>query len=145
MDAIGLHQRVVLIDMQQQERHELDVVLSSQIGENSGERSHVFRAIVRRQSNSQQNERDVRLLDMLNHLVEIVTRGFDRNAAETVVTAEFEQDEDRFSGDDVVDARETVAGGVSADALVLDAVAIALRIKQILQGLGIAAAGNPGG
>ncbi len=131
--------------MQQQEGHELDVVLRSQIGKNSGEGTHVFRAIVRRQSDSQQNQREVRLLDMLDHLVEIVARGFNRHAAETVVTAEFEQDEHWFSGNYVIDPCKAVAGSVPADSLVIDAVAIALRIKQILQGLGITAAGNSGG
>jgi hypothetical protein len=42
-----------------------------------------------------------------------------------------------MSGDHVIDAGEAVGGGVAADALVVDAVAVAVLVEQALQSVRI--------
>lgn len=137
VNAVGLHEGTILIHMQEQKRHQLEFVLGCQGGEDSGEWFDVIGAIVWRKGNAQQDKRDFRGLDALNHLIKVVASGINREAAQTVITAEFKQYESRMSCDDVVNASQAVGSGVAAYTLVFDAVFKTGCVDDGLKRLGI--------
>ena len=62
----------------------------------------------------------------------------DRNAAEAVVSAEFENHERRMRRDDIINPGEAVSGGIAAYALIIDSIMVAVLVQKILKILRVA-------
>jgi hypothetical protein len=140
MNSIGLHPFGMLIHMQQQERHISEVKLLSQIGEHGREGFHVIGSVVRRERDAEQHDRDAGVLELLDHFLQVLSSGLDRNATQAVVTAELENHQGRVFRDDVLDTGQAIAGGVATYALVVYPKFKAILIEQVLQVIRIAAA-----
>jgi hypothetical protein len=65
----------------------------------------------------------------------------DGQAAQTVVAAEFDEDNGGMEGEDLGETLEAVLGGVAADALIVDAVVEVAAVEGGLEVVGVALAG----
>ena len=66
----------------------------------------------------------------------------DGQAAEAVVATEFDDDDGGLQGEDGVEALDAVLGGVAADALLDDAIVIAVGVEVGLKIVGVAWPGS---
>jgi len=144
MNPVRLHHIRVLVDVDEQKRKGTEVILLRQRGKHSGKGADVIGTVVRRQRNAQQNQGNVCLFQTDDHLLEILFGGFDRDTSKAIIAAEFQEDQSGMGGENVIDTREAIGGGVAAHALILDAILVAVLIKKILQIVGIAGPRNAG-
>ncbi len=76
----------------------------------------------------------------VDHFLEVLTRRFDGHTAEAVVSAKFKNHQRGMLGNYVVDSSQPIRGRISADSLIVDVIAIAMLIEQILKIVGITSA-----
>src|SRR6202043_3868271 len=91
MQSVGLHQAGHQRDVLEQERQQRDVVLVRQSLIHGHEAAGIALAVVGRQSQAQQQYRDVLAAQQRDHLLEVVAGLVERQAAQAVVGAQFEQ------------------------------------------------------
>ena len=101
----------------------------------------VVRAVVGREGDAGEGDFGAAGFEGADDLVEVGAGVGDGKAAEAVVATELDDDDGGMEGEDVVEAVDAVFGGVSADALVDDAVVVAEGVEVGLEVVGIALAG----
>jgi len=74
-------------------------------------------------------------------LVEVVSSGGDGEAAQTVIPAEGNDDDDRFGAQNDGQAVETILGSVAADPIINNMVVVAVLVEESLESIGVAIAG----
>ena len=99
------------------------------------------RAVVRRERHAGEHDARAAALKRLDHLREVGLRDRERNAAQSVVAAEFEKDDGRLFGERHGHAREAVLRGVAAHAEIDDAVLQGAPVQVLLEKVGKTLAG----
>src|SRR5690606_3500016 len=117
VDAVGLHQVFGAISCHifEQEGQEGQLVLRGKIFVDLFKIVDVIRTVVAGQRDSSKDDFGFGGLECLNRLFEVFASLFQGETAETVVAAQFEDDDGWFHGGDVRDARKASRGGISAD------------------------------
>ena len=80
MDTVGLHHRLMLVHVQQEEREQANVILAGQSRVHGRKLPDVFRTVIRRQRDSGEDERQLRRLQTLDEAGEIALSFFDRQS-----------------------------------------------------------------
>src|SRR5207248_5623746 len=102
VNAIRLHQFLMLVNVDQQKGDEAEIVFFRQTRVHDTKCFDVIGAVVWRQRDAKQNQRDVCLLQLLNDLLEITADRFNGNAPKSVISSKFDNDELWVQIDDVI-------------------------------------------
>ena len=140
MGSVFLHHAGDSEDALEKKRQQRDAVFFCKQGVGCVEACDVVGAVVGWERDAGEDDGDFAGFEGGYDLIEIGAGVFDAQAAEAVVAAELDDDDGGLQGDDAIDAVDAVLGGVSADALVDDAVVIASGVERGLQVVGIALA-----
>ena len=141
MDRIGLHQVGMAGDAFQKEGNPGQMVLLGQAQIDLFERPNVVGAIIAREGHSSQQYLDSSLLKTLDHLNEVRAGGRNREPAESVIAAEFQDHYGRFRRENIRQTLQSVSCSISADPHVDDVVFVAGGVDQALEVVRIALTG----
>ena len=132
VSLVGLHHAGYAVDAFEQEGKHGDVVLLCQQRIGVVELLDVVGAVVGWKGDSGENDLCAAGLERGYDLVEVSARVRDGQAAQTVIAAEFDDYHCWLEREDMVEALDSVFGGVAADAFVDDAIAIAVAVEVCL-------------
>ena len=141
MGVVGLHHAADPVGSLENEGEHGDVVFLRQQSVGFVELPDVVGAIVWREGNSGENYFCSAGFKCGDDLVEIGAGVVDRDSAESIVAAKFDNDNRWLQSKNAVQALQTIFGCVAADALVDDAIMIAALIEVRLEIVRIALAG----
>ena len=117
------------------------VMLCREVAEDLVELVDVVGAVVGGQGDAGEQDLDVGGFKGGEDLVEIAACLIEREAAEAVVAAEFDEDDFRVEGQDGVEAGDGVFGSGAAGALIDDFVVEAAGVEVALEGVGVGLVG----
>ena len=117
------------------------VVFGGHVFEELLEGLDVLLSVVWREGDAGEQDADVGGFECGEHLVEVFARLVEREAAKTVVAAEFDDDDLGMEGDNGAQTAQCVFGGGAAGSLVVDGVVIAGAVEIALKGVGEGLAG----
>jgi hypothetical protein len=126
----------------EEKRDQIKVELAGQVGINPFERSNVIGSIVAREGHASEEDTNTGSLQGLDHGDLVGAGSRNGQAAKTVVAAEFEDYDDRFGGQDVGQALNSISRSIAADPQVDDVVVVPGAIEEALEIVGIALAGR---
>ena len=138
---VALHHSRDSVDALEQEGKHRDAVLAGQQGVGLVELLDVVGAVVGGQGDAGKGDLGAGVLEGGDDLIEVGAGGCDGQAAQAVVAAELDDDDGGMQGEYLGQALNSVLGGVSADALIVDAVANVEMVQVGLKIIGIALAG----
>jgi hypothetical protein len=117
-------------------------VLRGQVCVNLFELMNVVGSVVGREGHAGQDNAGSGLLEGGDHPVQVFASGRERQTAEAVIAAEFQQHDRRFQRCRGIDAGDAAFSGIAADAEVRYMVRVTARIEIFLQVIGEALAGG---
>jgi len=141
MDAVGLDGAGRVDQVFVDHGHKSGVMLCSQLAKELIELLNVILAVVGRQRDAGEQRFHVSGFESGEHLVEIAARLGERQAAQAVVAAEFDNDNSGMQRQDGAQVGDGVFGGCAAGSLIDDFVMKASRVEVALQGVGEGLAG----
>jgi len=141
MDAVGLDGAGDVDQVFVDHGHEGGVVLGGQFAEELIELPDVLLAVIGRQRDAGEQRFHMSGFESGEHLVEIAARLGERQAAQAVVAAEFDNDDSGMQRQNGAQIGDGVFGGCAAGALIDDFVVKAVSVKVALQGVGEGLAG----
>lgn len=133
VDAVFLHGAGSSVDIFEQEGNERDFILVRQHGIGLVELLDVVGAIVRRKRDSGEHDFCSCFEQRRDDLVEVLARYCYRQATQTVIAAEFDNNNLRMEGEHVFQALNAVFCSIAVDALVHDAIRVATAVEIALQ------------
>ncbi len=125
MNAVGLDGAWGADEVFVDHGHEGDVVAGGQGAEDLLERLDVVWAVVGRKRDAGEENADVRGFEHGEDLIEITARLVEREAAQTVVAAELDDDHVRMQSENRGEIGDSIFGGGAADAAVEHFVVVA--------------------
>lgn len=147
--VVALHESGDAVDVFEEKRQQRDVVLLREQCVGGVELLDVVGPIVGREGDARERYLDIGGLERGDDLVEAGAAVFDAKAAESVVTAEFDDDCGGMEGENAGKAGDAILGGVAGDAEVNDAVvqpaAVEIGLEEVrvgLAGIGAVAGGE---
>ena len=140
MDAVGLHSAGNAINAFKEKRQQRQVIFCRQQGIGLIELPDVVGTIVWWQGDAAQHYLSSGIEQRAHDTIEIVTGARYGQSAQSVVSTEGDDHQDRLQTQYVLEPINSVFGGVSANSLIDYLVAIALRVEILLQEVGIAVA-----
>lgn len=142
VDAVGLDGSGHGVDVRVEHGQQRDVVARGDLMVHEIELVNVGLAVVGREGDAGEHDLGVRGEQAGDDGLKIALGDGEGKAAESVVAAEFNDDNGRVHGEDAGEAIDSVLGGVAADAGVDDAVVVAAGVEVMLQRGGPCLAGD---
>jgi len=137
MDAVLLDGAGDVDEVLVEHGYEGGVVLGGEIAKGLVEGLDVVGAVVGRQGDAGEQDLDVCGFKGGEHGIKIVAGQVGGQAAEAVVTAEFDDHDFRMQGQDGGETGDGVLGGSAAGAFVDDFVVVAVGVESLLQCVGV--------
>lgn len=141
VDSIALHTAWHTIDVLKQKREKRHMILTAQHRVDIVELADVVRSIVGRQRDAAEHNLNSSMLQRRDDLIEISARAVEGKAAQAIIAAEGDDDNNRLERKHIVQSVKTVLCCVSANAGVHHAIVKALLVEVLLQKIRIAVAG----
>src|ERR1700744_4952327 len=129
MNAVCLDGAGLLIDAFVEHGQQWDMMIPCCITKDSVEALDVISAVIGRERDAGEQDADVRREQRVDDGAQILACDLHGKAAQAVVAAELNEDDVGMHGDDTVDARYGVFGGVATHALIGYAIVEAARMQ----------------
>ena len=121
--------------------HDGCAVFGGEIAEDLVELMDIVRPVVGRQSNAGEQHFDVRIVERCKHGVEVVSSLIEGKASESIITAEFNDDDCWMQSDDGAETDHGIFTGGAARSLIGNVIVVAELVEVALKRVWVGLAG----